>query len=388
MDAEKLERLLSVLRCPRSGTMLRREGRELVSETSERYPIVDGKPILVRRVQPMHVTPPDSRHVSQNISNYSPPSSIAELPGIKIHIGSGNVPCNDPNVVSIDILPNTNVDMVAEAEFLPFADNSIVWAESGAVFEHLYNPVAAAAEVRRVLSPGGQFYIDTAFMQGYHGFPSHFLNMTPQAVETMIVDDFSLMQSYIPPSGSPAVALENILRKFIEALPKPQRERCLSMCTADLLDELADWSKHEALIGQMSEHVRRSLAASTCVVAMKPEGYERRPNDEAFAEAKRNYYAARVGVMQRFYEIEHYRGRVLQDHSHLTGAAPSASLSVLLDNARVTDTLDTASWLKATADLRATDHDLVKVRDDWIRKFLTHPIAPDRVERAETGSRL
>ena len=84
----------------------------------------------------------------------------------------------------MDFLPCPNVDIVCEAESLPFRSASIDLVESGAVFEHLHDPWAATAEVKRVLKPGGIFLIDTAFMQGYHGFPGHYNNMTPQAVET------------------------------------------------------------------------------------------------------------------------------------------------------------------------------------------------------------
>jgi SAM-dependent methyltransferase len=176
---------------------------------------VNGKPVLVRNIQPLHVTPPKQSIVSQNIAEYTLSAEVATTPGMKIHIGSGNVPCSDPDVISIDILPNDNTDLVAEAEHLPFSSESIVWAASGAVFEHLYDPISAIEEVRRVLAPGGQVYIDTAFMQGYHGFPCHYFNMTPQAVETFLVDDFDLELSEIPLSGSPAISLENLLRRFI-----------------------------------------------------------------------------------------------------------------------------------------------------------------------------
>lgn len=378
MQVEKLERILPILRCPRTGSTLALEGDALVSAMGERYPIVDGKPILVRNIQAFHVTPPGSQVISQNIGEYALSAEVAAINGFKIHIGSGNVPCRDPNVISIDILPNVNVDMVAEAEYLPFASDSIVWAESGAVFEHLYDPLAAIAEVRRVLAPGGRFYIDTAFMQGYHGFPSHYFNMTPQAVETFLVDDFQLEQSSIPPSGTPAIGIENSLRRFIEALPKSERDRLGQLTVADLLSELSDPSRRAYFHGEMTEHVRRSLAASSCVIARKPDRYaERRMGmqsklgDHGFADLKRNFYAARVGVIERYHEVEFYRARTLEMDPARSAAMPAQGLDELLASALVADTLDAAAWNAAFARLKEIDAELTTVRDGWIHQYLS-----------------
>ena len=49
-----LDAMLDVLRCPRSGTRLHSDGRRLVSERGDHYPIVDGKPVLVRQITEAH----------------------------------------------------------------------------------------------------------------------------------------------------------------------------------------------------------------------------------------------------------------------------------------------------------------------------------------------
>ena len=45
-------------------------------------------------------------------------------------------------------------------------------------FEHYHSPERAAAEVRRVLRPGGRILIHTAFLQPLHDAPWHFYNCT------------------------------------------------------------------------------------------------------------------------------------------------------------------------------------------------------------------
>ncbi len=297
MNEDKLFKLIYLLRCPRSGTRLRLTEGKLQSESGETYPIINGKPILVKRILDMHVTPPPKNFVSQNIPSFDLDPNVAAVQGWKLHLGSGNVPCSDPSVISIDILPNENVDLVAELEHLPFADNSAAYVVSGAVFEHLYDPFSAIAEIKRVLEPGGRFYIDTAFMQAYHGFPCHYFNMTPQAVETFIVDDFEMENSYIPLSGSPAIALLNLLSRFIEGLPLSNRLHLSSLKVSELLVELAQVDCQKVMFEAMSEHIKRSLAASTCVVGKKPLNYS--PNQSS-KEIRARYYAERVGVIQRF----------------------------------------------------------------------------------------
>src|SRR5262249_12431230 len=158
------------------------EGDRLVSEGGHAYPILDGKPVLVRRPRPMHLTPPPRAIISQNVPEYRVPALIDRPDQFVLRLGSGNGRSPDPRATPRDVLPCDSVDVVAEAESLPFANDTFDYVESGAVFEHVHDPLSAAREVRRVLKPGGRLRIDTAFLQAYHGFPSHYFNMTPQAV--------------------------------------------------------------------------------------------------------------------------------------------------------------------------------------------------------------
>jgi SAM-dependent methyltransferase len=368
-QVSKWQSCLSILRCPQSGTELRIDGQNLVSARGHRYPIVDGKPVLVKSIQPFHITPPPANIISQNISEYTP--ALDAGPGWKLHLGSGNVPAKDVSVLSLDILPLPNVDIVVEAEALPFADNSVVYFEAGAVFEHLYDPFAAAEEFRRVLVYGGLFYIDTAFMQAYHGFPGHFLNMTSQAAETFLLDDFELIYAEIPDSGGPTYHLENSLRRFIDGQPPDQQARLLSASVTDFLSELTGRLRSQP----QPEYIRRALAASVFVCGRKPNDYHARRNSvheqfglDAFKRLKRDYYASRMAVMERHYEVEYYSRHV----SARTGseAQPLSPVSTMLDAAKVVDPLDPSSWVVARETLRQAEADLKALRDQWVQRLL------------------
>jgi hypothetical protein len=269
---DRLNALLAILRCPRSRTPLHIEGEEVVSEAGYRYPVIAGKPVLVAHVEPIHVTPPPANIISQNAARHEP----ARVDGWQVHFGSGNVSRDDPFVISIDVVPLPNVEVIAEAEALPFADNAIAYLISGAVFEHLCDPLKAIREVRRVLREGGGFYIDTAFMQGYHGFPGHYFNMTPQAIETFLLDDFEREHALVPLPGSPIYSIEDTLRRLLEALPASERSSLLSMSIEKFLDECSNRLRSPQWFALLPEHTRRSLAASFVVAGRKPDGYNNR----------------------------------------------------------------------------------------------------------------
>jgi SAM-dependent methyltransferase len=52
----------------------------------------------------------------------------------------------------------SQADLIADAHFIPFRDSSFDTVFSHSVWEHLNDPHSAAAEVARVLSPGGLFF--------------------------------------------------------------------------------------------------------------------------------------------------------------------------------------------------------------------------------------
>lgn len=59
-------------------------------------------------------------------------------------------------------------DLLCDAHFLPFADESFDLVYCAAVFEHLACPVLAAQEVLRVLKPGGLFLGNASFLEPWH----------------------------------------------------------------------------------------------------------------------------------------------------------------------------------------------------------------------------
>jgi len=352
---------------------------KLISQNGDKYPIVKGKPILVKQISDFHVTPPQKEKVSQNIPIFSVPSSITNSNALILHLGSGNVPCPDPRVISLDILPCENADIVGEAEELPFFDNTFDYVESGAVFEHLYDPLTAIKEVKRVLKPGCSFRIDAAFMQSYHGFPEHYYNLTPQAMETALVDDFMLELSCVPDSATPLWTVVSLIERFLSFLPQKDRVELMHKPLTEVLENMKeDLTRKNRLLASFDEYAMRSLAASFVVIAKKPEDYDRRiaclnsQGDfyiEQWQSLKRAYYTTRMELMIRHHEVLLYR-RLCHEIGRDNAKLPAPQdLDTLFAGCMVNDMFDQQAIRNSINCLHTQEAQLRKLRDQWIAVY-------------------
>ena len=72
--------------------------------------------------------------------------------------------------VNLDLFPMPGVDVVADAEQLPFRAELFQRVECDAVLEHVRNPCRVMAEIVRVLAPGGYAHLVTPCC---HPFPEY-----------------------------------------------------------------------------------------------------------------------------------------------------------------------------------------------------------------------
>ncbi len=75
---------------------------------------------------------------------------------------------NSIQIDGVDIYISDTVDIVCDAHYLPFEDESYdgVWIQ--AVLEHVVEPIKVVSEIYRVLKLGGIVYAETPFMQQVH----------------------------------------------------------------------------------------------------------------------------------------------------------------------------------------------------------------------------
>lgn len=172
----RLELLLPLLACPACHAALRPKGHFLQCDGCQaRFPLHAGRPIFLPGDTPPRVVP------VEHLSN-QPPSEIHDwmtwFDGWILNIGAGGTRVKLENVVEMEYSIFRHTDIAADAHHLPFADASFDAVVSFNTFEHLSDPDRAAAEIFRVLKPGGWLVVHTAFLQPVHEPPHHYYNTT------------------------------------------------------------------------------------------------------------------------------------------------------------------------------------------------------------------
>lgn len=230
---------------------------------ASRYPIVEGVPHFLP-----HGTLPLIRLTETGTTHpYSEAAShiISRCGGLVLDFGAG-IQAPDrlrENVLNLDGIQFPYIDVVNRFRTLPFRSNVFDAVISQAVFEHLADPFKAAQEIYRVLKPGGQVLIDTAFLQPYHGDPDHYFNMTQaglrEVMEGFRIEDIGI-RSYQNPSYG--------LRMQIEAVLPFLRSRKWSGLFQRFLRELQ--RDGEGLDHALGMAGREIVAAGVYVLARKP----------------------------------------------------------------------------------------------------------------------
>lgn len=104
-----------------------------------------------------------------------------------LNIGSG-VHRYRPDLINVDIFPYKDVDVVADATKLPFADNSTDGVLCECLLEHVPNPEAVVKEIYRVLKPGGCAYILIPFVYPFHASPNDFQRWSIEGLKVLLRD--------------------------------------------------------------------------------------------------------------------------------------------------------------------------------------------------------
>jgi len=101
-----------------------------------------------------------------------------------LNVGSGATLLH-PNVLNVDLFYYPNAHVLANAEHLPFPDNTFDRVCSDQVLEHLSAPRAVVAEMIRVTKPGGLIYSAAPFMYPLHPSPKDYTRWSVEGLAAM-----------------------------------------------------------------------------------------------------------------------------------------------------------------------------------------------------------
>lgn len=150
----------------------------------------------------------------------SPTPTILVVGGGAVGSGAAGL-YTDPGVeiLGTDVYPSNFTKVVSDAHHLPFKDQMFegVWIQ--AVLEHVLDPRDVAAEIHRVLRPGGVVYADTPFMQQVHEGAYDFTRFTLSG-QRWLFRDFEHLASG-PVSGAGTATLWSI-RYLLRAVGLPE----------------------------------------------------------------------------------------------------------------------------------------------------------------------
>ncbi len=155
-------------------------------------------------------------------SEYISLKNIIKTPQNVLNVGSGSftllgskfweIISGDYNLINLDLFPGKNVDVVANAENMPFENESFDLVVCQAVLEHVKNPKIIINEIERVLKKKGLFYCTVPFLQGYHADPYDFQRFTQKGIENLL-NNFVILQKGI--SSGPFSAISWIIRDLL-----------------------------------------------------------------------------------------------------------------------------------------------------------------------------
>ncbi len=194
---------------------------------------------------------------------------IHEQPaGLCLDCGAGRRPIYYSNVINYEIVDYDTTDVVGVGEYLPFQDNVFDAVFSVAVLEHVRDPFKCAAEISRVLKPGGKLLCCVPFLQPLHGYPHHYYNMTVQGLRALFEDHLDVDRQTVPGSCLPVWWLTWALASWANGLTGRTREEFELLRISDVMGSPQD-SLSRPWVQELSDDKNFELAAATMIFAHK-----------------------------------------------------------------------------------------------------------------------
>ena len=213
---------------------------------------------------------PAEVQVFSHLSNQLPENAIALIraaKGLVLNLSAGGTAERLDNVIEAEAAIFGHTDVVADSHALPFADGTFEAVIAMNAFEHYRDPARAAAEIHRVLQPGGRVLIRTAFLQPQHEPPWHFFNVTK----------FGLMEWFkafeeehltVTDNFNPAYAIAWLAHECVTALRRDAGDAAAERFAAKPVGEIGQyWADPGSRTGEIWMSFRRLSQPSQEAIA-------------------------------------------------------------------------------------------------------------------------
>lgn len=211
MLAERTETVLAaVLACPVCRGELRHDSTSVTCMRCSGVFKLHGRiPVFLK--EPVTIPPENHR---SNPTGVEFETILREGKDFVLHIGAGGSAQRYPNCIEFERQPFRHTDVVGDAHSLPFRDSSFDRVFAFNVFEHLAEPRKAAAEILRVLKPGGSVAIHSAFLQAVHEAPHHYFNATEFGLREWF-SGFEIERCHVSGNFGPGMMLAYLMSSVI-----------------------------------------------------------------------------------------------------------------------------------------------------------------------------
>ena len=187
-----------------------------------------------------------------------------------LDVGAGLRPAYYANVVNYEIVDYPTTDVIGAGEDLPFKDGTFAGVLSIAVLEHVRDPFRCAAEIARVLKPGGWLKCCVPFLQPLHGYPHHYFNMTHEGLRNLFEPYLLIERQEVTPPTHPIWAIAWQLRSWADGLSLGTRKEFLRMRVEDLIGYPGNLV-NKPFARELSQEKLFELAAATILHARKAD---------------------------------------------------------------------------------------------------------------------
>lgn len=271
---------LTILRCPTTGSSLRRDhAGQLISEDGRvTYPLVAGVPILINEQRsPFRIAeylPQAQPSIASRLAHSLRELCVEALPSLSRNVGSREnfralaalmrerdphpghsgtsdrfrvlvvggasagvgfqalLEQSDVDIVETDVALTDRTQIVCDGHDLPFVDGAFHAVVCQAVLEHVLDPARVVSEIHRVLAKDGLVYSEVPFMQQVHGGRYDVTRFTLLG-HRRLYRCFDEVRSGA--QGGPGMALGWSLWYFMRALARGRGGRALAAALARVL---------------------------------------------------------------------------------------------------------------------------------------------------------